>query len=127
LQAYGETPRQENAMKLSTRAAAISLATVLAGALAACDRNRPTPTPAPKTSAATPSAATGGTTSPGDSKPVQSSVNNGAGNREDNRNSGAPVSQQVDPNHAEQHRDFQQSGDAAGPKSADTAPMTRNK
>ena len=106
-------------MKLLTLAAAISLAAALAG----CDRNRPAPTPTPKTSAAP----AGSTSSAGDSAPVRSSVNAGSGNSEDNRNGSNPVSQQVDPNHAEQHRDFQQSGDAAGPKSADTAPMTRNK
>lgn len=108
-------------MKLLTLAAAISLAAALAG----CGRNTPNPTPAPKTSAATP--ATPSTSGAGGSAPVQSSVNNGAGNREDNRNGGNPVSQQIDPNHANQHRDFQENGDAAGPKSADTAPMTRNK
>lgn len=104
-------------MKLLTLAAAISLAAALAG----CNRNAPTPTPAPKTSAATPSSGAGG------SAPVQSSVNSGAGQREDNRNGGNPVSQQIDPNQAEQRRDFQRNGDAAGPKSPDTAPMTRNK
>ncbi len=104
-------------MKLLTLAAAISLA----AALAACDRNRPAPTPTPKTGAAAPSSSAGG------SAPVRSSVNNGSGSREDNRNGSNPVSEQIDPNHAEQHRDFQQSGDAAGPKSPDTAPMTRNK
>lgn len=104
-------------MKLLTLAAAISLAAAAAG----CDRNRPAPTPTPKTSEAAPSSGAGG------SAPVQSSANTGAGNREDNRNSGNPVSQQVDPNDANQHRDFQENGDAAGPKSADTAPMTRNK
>ena len=104
-------------MKFLTLVAAISLAFA-----AGCDRNKPAPTPAPKTSAAeTPSGAAGG------SAPVQSSVNNGSGNREDNRNGSNPVSQQVDPNQADQHRDFQQNGDAAGPKSADTAPQTRNK
>ena len=99
-------------MKILTLAAAISLA----AALAACDRNAPNPTPAPKTSS-----------SAGASAPVRSSVNNGSGNSEDNRNGSNPVQGQVDPNQAEQHRDFQQRGDAAGPKSPDTAPMTRNK
>ncbi|HET7198627.1 MAG TPA: hypothetical protein VFI86_08175 [Burkholderiales bacterium] len=98
-------------MRLFMLAAAVAAAAALAG----CDRNRPTPTPTPKTSSA------------GGSAPVRSSANDGAGNREDDRNTGDPVSQQVDPNRAEQHRDFRQSGDAAGPKSADTAPMTRNK
>ena len=98
-------------MKVLTLAAAVSLAAALAG----CDRNAPNPTPAPKTSSA------------GASAPVRSSVNNGPGNREDNRNGSNPVQGQVDPNQAEQHRDFQQRGDAAGPKSPDAAPMTRNK
>jgi hypothetical protein len=106
-------------MKLLTLAAAVSLA----GALVACDRNAPTPTPAPKTSAAP----SNSSSSAGASAPVRSSVNNGAGNSADNRNRSNPVQQQIDPNQAEQHRDFQQSGDAAGPKSPDTAPMTRNK
>lgn len=107
-------------MKALTLAAAVSLAAALAG----CDRNAPNPTPAPKTSAA-PSG--GAASSTGASAPVRSSVNAGSGNSEDNRNGSNPVSQQVDPSHAEQRRDFQQSGDAAGPKSADTAPTTRNK
>lgn len=102
-------------MKLLTLVAAISLAAAIAG----CDRNRPAPTPTPKT-AGTPGAV-------GGSAPVTSSVNDGQGNREDNRNGSNPVSQQVDPNHADQRRDFQTSGDSTGPKSADTAPMTRNK
>ena len=102
-------------MKLLTLAAALALA-----AAAGCDRNRPTPVPTPKTNAAAPA-------SSGASAPVTSSVNNGAGNREDHRNGANPVQGQVDPNHAEQRRDFQQSGDAAGPTSADTAPTVRNK
>lgn len=101
-------------MKLLTFAAAISLAAAIAG----CDRNRPAPTPAPKTAGTGASAA---------GAPVTSSVNNGQGNREDNRNGSNPQQGQVDPNHAEQRRDFQQSGDSAGPKSPETAPMTRNK
>jgi hypothetical protein len=54
-------------------------------------------------------------------------VNNGSGNSEDNRNGANPHQQQVDPNQAEQRRDFQQSGDSAGPKSPANEPMTRNK
>ena len=104
-------------MKLLTLAAAISAALVLA----ACDRNAPSPTPTPKTSAA-PAAGSAGSTAP-----VRSSANDGAGNREDNRNGANPQQGQVDPHQAEQHRDFQQSGDAAGPNSADTAPTMRNK
>ena len=33
-----------------------------------------------------------------------------------------PTQGQVDPKQGEQHRDFQQKGDGAGPKSADTKP-----
>ena len=102
-------------MKLLTLAAALALAAAAAG----CDRNRPAPLPTPKTNAAPASS--------GASAPVRSSVNNGAGNQEDHRNGSNPVQQQVDPNQAEQRRDFQQSGDAAGPKSAETAPTIRNK
>ena len=35
-----------------------------------------------------------------------------------------PVQGQVDPKAAEQHRDFQQKGDGAGPKGPDTAPKS---
>ena len=104
-------------MKVLTFAVAISLAAALAG----CNRNAPGQVPAPKTSAATSSGPAG------DSAPVRSSANSGAGNSADNRNGANPHQEQVDPNHAEQRRDFQQSGDAAGPKSPDAAPMTRNK
>lgn len=101
-------------MKLLTLAAAVLLATGATG----CDRNRPAPVPTPKTSAAPASA--------GDSAPVTSSANNGAGNREDARNGSNPVQGQVDPNHAEQRSQFHQSGDAAGPKSSATAPNVHN-
>jgi hypothetical protein len=37
-----------------------------------------------------------------------------------------PQQGQVDPKHADQHRDFQQSGDQAGPKSSDTTPTMKN-
>ena len=56
-----------------------------------------------------PSASTGQTASPAEKK-------EGAN----------PVQGQVDPKRGEQHRDFQQSGDSAGPKSAETAPKPGN-
>jgi hypothetical protein len=37
-----------------------------------------------------------------------------------------PTQGQVDPKHGEQHRDFQQKGDAAGPTSPDTKPKIGN-
>jgi hypothetical protein len=56
-----------------------------------------------------PSASTGQTASPAEKK-------EGAN----------PVQGQVDPKTGEQHRDFQQRGDAAGPKGPDTAPKPGN-
>lgn len=100
-------------MKSLTLLAVVALATA-----AGCNRDRPAPVPTPKTSAAP---ASGGA-----SAPVRSSANNGAGNREDARNGSNPVQGQVDPNHAEQRRQFHQSGDAAGPKSPATAPNVHN-
>jgi len=42
---------------------------------------------------------------------------------QDEKKEGAnPVQGQVDPKSAEQHRDFQQKGDSAGPKGPDTEP-----
>jgi hypothetical protein len=40
--------------------------------------------------------------------------------------SASPVQQQVDPKEREQHRDFQQKGDAAGPTNPDS-PQTKSK
>ena len=105
-------------MRLLTLVAALSLAFA-----AGCDRNS-TPTPSPKTDSQSslPSAAAGssttssGTTSSSAAKP----------STEDKRNGGNPQQGQVDPAHANQHRDFQQNGDQAGPKSSDTAPTTKN-
>ena len=37
-----------------------------------------------------------------------------------------PVQGQVDPKAGAQHRDFQQGGDGAGPRSSDTQPTTKN-
>jgi hypothetical protein len=97
-------------------AAALALAT-------GCDRNKPLTPPSPKadtSSSTVPQAGTGG------SAPVTQSSNSGSGNREDERNGSNPVSQQVDPNHAEQQRDFRNNEDGAGPKSSDTAPLRNN-
>jgi len=44
--------------------------------------------------------------------------------QEEKKEGANPVQGQVDPKQGEQHRDFQRSGDAAGPKSPDTAPKT---
>ena len=41
---------------------------------------------------------------------------------EEEKDGANPVQGQVDPKQAEQHKDFQQSGDGAGPKGPDTMP-----
>ena len=51
----------------------------------------------------------------------------GASASQDEKKEGAnPVQGQVDPKAGEQHRDFQQDGDSAGPKSPDSAPKPGN-
>jgi hypothetical protein len=105
-------------MRLLTLVAALSLAFA-----AGCDRNaNRTPSPKTDSQSSLPSAAAGssttssGTTSSSEAKP----------STEEKRNGGNPQQGQVDPAHADQHRDFQQNGDQAGPKSPDTAPTMKN-
>ena len=43
---------------------------------------------------------------------------------EEKKQGANPVQGQVDPKEAVQHKDFQQRGDGAGPKSAETAPKS---
>ena len=99
-------------MKLLTLIAAVSLAFA-----AGCDRNA-TPTPSPKTdtSSSAPQAASGATAAP---------ANAGAPTTREKREGANPQQGQVDPKSAAQQRDFQNNGDAAGPKSPDTAPTTK--
>ena len=69
-----------------------------------------------------------------DKAPSQPQVNTpttpasgGATASQQERKEGAnPVQGQVDPKAGEQHRDFQQPGDSAGPKGPDTAPKKGN-
>ena len=100
-------------MKLMTLAAAVSLALA-----AACDRSPTTP-PSPRTDtvSSTPQAAAGSSTTP---------ANAGTPTTAEKREGSNPTQGQVDPKHANQHRDFQQRGDDAGPKSSDTKPTMRN-
>ena len=100
-------------MKLLTIAAAVSLALA-----AGCDRNTTTP-PSPKTdtSSAAPSAAAGSSATPANTAAPTTSEKSEGSN---------PTQGQVDPKQAEQHRDFQQEGDAAGPTSSDTKPTIKN-
>ena len=96
-------------MKLCTLAFAISLAL-----LGGCNRNTTTP-PSPKTdsSSIVPQAAARSSTTP---------ANAGTPSTREKRDGSNPTQGQVDPKQADQHRDFQQSGDDAGPKSGDTKP-----
>jgi hypothetical protein len=100
-------------MKFLMMAAAVSLALA-----AGCDRNTTTP-PSPKTdtsSAASPAAA-GSSATP---------ANTPAPSTAEKREGSNPTQGQVDPKHADQHRDFQQKGDSAGPTSSDTKPTMKN-
>jgi hypothetical protein len=44
------------------------------------------------------------------------------GSQEEKKEGANPVQGHVDPKQADQHKDFQQRGDAAGPRGPDTAP-----
>jgi hypothetical protein len=101
------------------KATLTALATALAlGALAGCDR---TPEErANTTPPSTPSAGAGGT-----ANTPTTPANIGQPQSQAEKSEGAnPVQQQVDPKQREQHRDFRQSGDGAGPRSPDTQPKS---
>jgi hypothetical protein len=103
-------------MKLSILTIAVALAT-----LAACDRN-----PEPRASA-TPPPAGAGTTAPAASQSNTPSTpaNIGQpGSQEEKKDGANPVQGQVDPKQGEQHKDFQQRGDGAGPRGPDTEPKS---
>jgi hypothetical protein len=95
----------------------IGLALFLALA-AGCDRRPQTP-PSPKTDSVsqTNPAGAGSTTTP---------ANVGNPTNAEKQDGSNPVSQQVDPKHADQQRDFQNSGQGAGPTSKDTQPTMKN-
>ena len=100
-------------MKLLAVGIAISLA-----ALAGCDR-RPTTPLSPKTDSVSQAqqAGAGSSTTP---------ANAGNPTTGDKREGANPVQGQVDPKHADQHRDFQNNEDGAGPRSSDTKPTMKN-
>lgn len=77
--------------------------------LAACDRP-----PQPRTEPAAGSGASGVTQPP---RPQT-----GAPTPQQKSDGGNPVQGQVDPKQGVQHKDFQQPGDGAGPRSAETKP-----
>jgi hypothetical protein len=99
------------------RALTLGLALFLALA-AGCDRRPQTP-PSPKTDSVSQAnqAGAGSTTTPANAgNPTNAEKKDGAN----------PVQGQVDPKHADQHRDFQHSGQGAGPTSTDTQPTMKN-
>ena len=104
-------------------AAALSLA-------AACDRDEPTraspagSAPATASSAPAPSSPPSSSASAGASATTPTTpANVGAPGSDAQRKEGTnPVQGQIDPKQREQHRDFQQRGDAAGPTSPETKP-----
>src|SRR4051812_36069957 len=100
-------------MKLLMLGLAVSFA--LAGG---CDR-RPTTPPSPKTDSVSQAnqAGAGSTATPANAgNPTNAEKKDGAN----------PVQGQVDPKHADQHRDFQNNGQGAGPKSSDPQPTMKN-
>ena len=90
----------------------ITVVTALAlGTLAGCDRNpqqqRPATTP--------PSQAGAGATGAQSNTPT-TPANAGTPSEAEKKDGSNPTQGQVDPKQPEQHKDFQQRGDAAGPK-----------
>ena len=90
----------------------------LLAALSACDRQSNNPP------------AGAGTSAPPTAYPTQesssgtgaSSSSTGTPNAAEQKRGSNPVQGQVDPKQPDQHRDFQQKGDGAGPKSPETTP-----
>jgi hypothetical protein len=95
----------------------LALAAALA-LLAGCNKG-PANQPAPRTESPPQSSAPSTT-------PSASAVGGQSASPEDRKEGANPHQGQVDPKDAAQHRDFQQKGDSAGPKSADTEPKSSN-
>src|SRR5437763_12707288 len=100
-------------MRLLTLGLALSFALV-----GGCDR-RPTTPPSPKTDSVSQAqqAGAGSTVTP---------ANAGNPTSAEKKQGGNPVQGQVDPKHADQHRDFRNGGDGAGPRGSDTQPTMKN-
>ena|SRR5688572_28414844 len=97
-------------MTRTTIAVVVALAL---GSLAGCDRK-----PEERTSAAAPAGA-GASQSNTPSTPANIGQPQSEAEKKDGAN---PVQGQVDPKQGEQHKDFQQRGDGAGPRGPDTQP-----
>lgn len=64
----------------------------------------------------------GASAPPGQAGTPNTPANAGQPDAQEKRDGANPVQGQVDPKQSEQHRDFQQRGDAAGPKGAESPP-----
>ena len=94
----------------------VSLAVALAlGTLAGCDRN-PDPATKSSTTPSTPSPAGSGSSSATTPSTPNTPANVGTPSSAEKKDGSNPVQGQVDPKQNEQRKDFQQKGDAAGPK-----------
>lgn len=91
----------------------IALAAALALA-AGCNKGSDQAKPAASTDKAPPPAQV--------NTPTPSASTGQSASPEEKKDGANPVQGQVDPKDAQQHRDFQQKGDAAGPKGPDTEP-----
>jgi hypothetical protein len=96
-----------------TRTTVVVVAIAL-GSLAGCERK-----PEERTSASVPQAGAGASQSNTPSTPANIGQPQSQAEKKDGAN---PVQGQVDPKQGEQHKDFQQRGDGAGPRGPDTEP-----
>jgi hypothetical protein len=113
LQRLFDTEHEGDGMRLHILITAAALALA-----AGCERDAPAPSsPSSSTSAS------GGTTTPKAQPGVPTTPSpTGGATAPAERKDTNPVQGQVDPKQREQHKDFQQKGDAAGPTSPDTKP-----
>jgi hypothetical protein len=93
-----------------------------AAALAACDRPQDK---SPASPGASPGPSSGTTAPAPQANTPTTPANIGQPKSQEEKKEGAnPVQGQVDPKFSEQHRDFKQKGDAAGPTSPETKPKS---
>ena len=85
-----------------------------ASLMSGCDRDRNNPPPSAGTTTTAPPATSSSSSS--------GSGQTAAPTMAEKKHGANPVQGQVDPKQPEQHRDFQQKGDAQGPKSPETTP-----
>ena len=92
----------------------ITATAIALASLAACDRKPEQRAPATTSTSPTGTAA-GGTSAPQSNTP-STPANAGTPSAAEKAEGSNPVQGQVDPKQKEQHKDFQQRGDGAGPK-----------